>query len=472
MSTASRHPFPEGFLWGGAVAANQVEGAFDVDGKGLSTQDTMPHGLLTPPTDQPTPDNLKLEAIDFYHRFPEDVALFAEMGFKVFRTSIAWSRIFPNGDDAEPNEAGLAFYDRLFDELAKYGIEPLVTLSHYETPLNLARSYGGWTNRKLIDFYERYARTVFERYRGKVKYWLTFNEINSVLHAPYLSGGIPTPKDQLSESDLYQAVHHELVASARVTRIAHEIDPENKVGCMVLAVPMYPLTPKPDDVVRTMEEVWQNSYFADVHARGVYPAYLNRYFAERGISISLAEGDVEELTHTVDFISFSYYMSTTISADPEHAAGDGNLIPGVKNPYLAESEWGWQIDPQGLRVVLNQLWERYGLPLFIVENGLGAKDELVAGEDGVPTVHDGYRIAYLHDHIEQMREAIEDGVELLGYTTWGCIDCVSASTAQLSKRYGFIYVDRNDDGSGTLARYRKDSFGWYKNVIAANGLVD
>lgn len=472
MTRSSRTPFPEGFLWGGAVAANQVEGAFDEDGKGLSTQDTMPKGLLTPPTEGSTPDNLKRVAIDFYHRYPEDVALFAEMGFKTFRTSIAWSRIFPNGDDAEPNEAGLAYYDRLFDELAKYGIEPLVTLSHYETPLNIARSYGGWTNRKVVDLFERYVRTVFTRYKGKVKYWLTFNEINSVLHAPYMSGGIPTPREELSESDLYQAIHHELVASARATRIAHEIDPENKVGCMVIAIPMYPYTTNPDDVVKTMKENWQNNYFTDVHARGAYPAYLNKYFAERGISITLEPGDEEELTNTVDFISFSYYMSTTISADDDKQSEAGNIITGVKNPYLPESEWGWQIDPQGLRIVLNQLWERYGLPLFVVENGLGAKDELVTGDDGVKTVRDDYRIAYLHDHIEQMGAAIEDGVRLLGYTTWGCIDCVSASTAQMSKRYGFIYVDRNDDGSGTLERYRKDSFFWYKKVIETNGLVD
>ena len=472
MSTATHLPFPEGFLWGGAVAANQVEGAYAEGGKGLSTQDTMPKGLLTPPTDGPTEDNLKLTAIDFYHRFPEDIALFAEMGFTVFRTSIAWSRIFPNGDETEPNEEGLQFYDRLFDELAKYGIEPLVTLSHYETPLGLARNYGGWSNRKLIDFYTHYATTVFTRFKGKVKYWLTFNEINSVIHQPYLSGGIPTPRDQLSDSDLYQAIHHELVASARVTRIAHEIDPENKVGCMVLAIPMYPYSPKPDDVVAAMEENWQNQYFTDVHARGAYPAYLNRYFAEKGISIVQAPGDEAELKNSVDFISFSYYMSTTIAAESAGEGSVGNLIPGVKNPYLEESEWGWQIDPQGLRVVLNQLWERYGLPLFIVENGLGAKDQLVEDADGSRTVHDEYRIAYLRGHVGQMREAIEDGVNLLGYTTWGCIDCVSASTAQMSKRYGFIYVDRNDDGSGSLERYRKDSFHWYKKVIAANGLVD
>ena len=472
MTDATHLSFPEGFLWGGAVAANQVEGAFDEGGKGLSTQDTMPHGILTPPTEGPTPDNLKLTGIDFYHRYPEDIALFAEMGFKVFRTSIAWSRIFPNGDEQEANEEGLAFYDRLFDELARYGIEPLVTLSHYETPLGLARTYGGWTNRKLIDFYVHYARTVLTRYRGKVRYWLTFNEINSVIHQPYLSGGIPTPRSELSESDLYQAIHHELVASARVTKLAHEIDPSNKVGCMVLAMPMYPLTPDPADVVATMEENWQNQYFTDVHARGAYPAYLNRYFADRGVSIQMADGDVEDLRNTVDFISFSYYMSTTISAEAAETSSQGNLIPGVKNPYLPESEWGWQIDPQGLRVVLNQLWERYQKPLFVVENGLGAKDVLVEGPGGTPTVHDDYRIDYLRAHIGQMREAIADGVELMGYTTWGCIDCVSASTAQMSKRYGFIYVDRNDDGTGSLARYRKDSFFWYKNVIAAHGLID
>lgn len=461
--------FPANFLWGGAVAANQCEGAYDEDGKGWSTQDLAPKGIVGAITAEPTADNLKLKGIDFYHRYREDIAMFAEMGFSVFRFSIAWSRIFPNGDEEMPNEAGLAFYDQLIDECRRHGMEPLVTLSHYETPYHLAKTYDGWCSRKMIDFFKRYVNTVMERYKGKVHYWLTFNEINSILHNPYLSGGILTPKEQLSKSDLYQAIHHELVASALVTKMAHEIDPDNKVGCMVIGIPSYPLTPNPDDVIANMEQDRHNLYFTDVQARGAYPKYLNRYFKENGIQIQMEEGDEEILKNSVDFISFSYYMSTCGCADPNaHPQAAGNIIPGVANPYLRSSQWGWQIDPKGLRVLLNQFYDRYQKPLFIVENGLGARDELIE-KDGVLTVEDDYRIEYMREHLLQVEEAIEDGVEVLGYTSWGCIDLVSASTAQMSKRYGFIYVDRNDDGSGTMARYRKKSFYWYRDVIASNG---
>ena len=461
--------FPANFLWGGAVAANQCEGAYDEDGKGWSTQDLAPKGIVGAITAEPMADNLKLKGIDFYHRYREDIAMLAEMGFSVFRFSIAWSRIFPNGDEETPNEAGLAFYDQLIDECRRHGMEPLVTLSHYETPYHLAKTYDGWCSRKMIDFFKRYVNTVMKRYKGKVHYWLTFNEINSILHNPYLSGGILTPKEQLSKSDLYQAIHHELVASALVTKMAHEIDPDNKVGCMVIGIPSYPLTPNPDDVIANMEQDRHNLYFTDVQARGAYPKYLNRYFKENGIQIQMEEGDEEILKNSVDFISFSYYMSTCGCADPDaHPQAAGNIIPGVANPYLRSSQWGWQIDPKGLRVLLNQFYDRYQKPLFIVENGLGARDELIE-KDGVLTVEDDYRIEYMREHLLQVEEAIEDGVEVLGYTSWGCIDLVSASTAQMSKRYGFIYVDRNDDGSGTMARYRKKSFYWYRDVIASNG---
>lgn len=463
--------FQKDFLWGGAVAANQLEGAYNEDGKGLSIQDVMPQGIRGSRTEVPTEDNMKLIGIDFYHRYKEDIKLFAEMGFKVFRTSIAWSRIFPNGDETEPNEKGLQFYDDLFDECHKYGIEPLVTLSHYETPLHLSREYDGWVNRKMIGFYERYVRTVFERYKEKVRYWLTFNEINSILHAPFLSGGIYTPAEQLSEQDLYQAIHHEFVASALATKIGHEIMPEAKIGCMVLSMPTYPLTPSPDDVIQAMEDDHKNLCFADMHVRGEYPGYMKRYLREKGIEIHFEPGDEELLkNNTVDFLSFSYYMSTCATADKEkQAQGTGNLLGGVPNPTLKASEWGWQIDPKGLRYVLNQFYDRYQIPLFIVENGLGAVDELITDANGNKTVEDDYRIDYLRDHLLQVEEAIKDGVEIMGYTTWGCIDIVSASTAELKKRYGFIYVDRNDDGSGTLERYKKKSFDWYKNVIATNG---
>ena len=464
MTTA----FPDGFLWGGATAANQLEGAHDADGKGLSIQDVMPRGVAGPPTDEPTPDNLKLVGIGHYHRYAEDIALFAEMGFTVYRFSIAWSRIFPNGDEETPNEPGLAFYDRLLDELERHGIEPLVTISHYETPLHLATTYDGWIDRRMIGFYERYARTLFERYGHRVRYWLTFNEINSVLHAPLLSGGIWTPRERLSEADLYQAIHHELVASASATRIAREVNPELRVGCMLLAMPIYPLTPDPQDVLQVLHADHGNLAFGDVHVRGEYPGYLLRSLRDKGIVLDITDEDRQTLrNHTVDFVSFSYYMSICESAGGGEA-GLGNILGGVRNPKLPASEWGWQIDPVGLRIVLNQFWDRWGKPLFIVENGLGARDELVE-VDGVKTVEDDYRIAYLNDHLVQVREAIADGVDVLGYTWWGPIDVVSAFTAQLSKRYGFIYVDRDDDGTGTLARYRKKSFGWYRDTIASNG---
>ncbi len=460
--------FPNGFLWGGALAANQYEGAYLTDGKGLSIQDVAPQGVVGPVSEGPEPLNLKHEGIDFYHRYAEDIALFAELGFTVFRFSIAWSRIFPRGDEETPNEAGLAFYDRVLDELEKHGIEPLVTISHYETPLHLAKVYDGWTDRRLIGFYERYCRVLFERYGRRVKYWLTFNEINSMLHIPLFSG-VWTPKDQLGPQQLYQAMHHELVASAAATRLAHEINPDLRVGCMVLAAPFYPLSPEPADVWEAKQSERDNYAFGDVHCRGAYPEYFLRKLRDLGVELEITDEDRETLTHTVDFVSFSYYMSMCATADPaKQIPGQGNLIGGVPNPHLAASEWGWQIDPIGLRVVLNDYWDRWRKPLFIVENGLGAKDELVE-VDGKLTVVDDYRIDYLRDHLVQVREAISDGVDLLGYTWWGPIDVVSASTAQLSKRYGFIYVDRNDDGSGSLARYKKKSFDFYAEVIATRG---
>lgn len=462
--------FPENFLWGGAVAANQCEGAYDEGGKGLSVQDVLPRGLRGERTEAPTQDNLKLKGIDFYHRYKEDIRMFAEMGFKVLRTSIAWSRIFPSGDEENPNEEGLQFYDSLFDECHKYGIEPLVTISHYETPLGLAQKYDGWRSRKLIGFFERYCRTIFSRYKDKVKYWLTFNEINSLLHAPFMSGGILTPPEKLSEADLYQAVHHELVASALAVKIGHELMPGAQIGCMILGITVYPLTPDPQDVIAAMQKDRETMMFADIHARGRYPAYLLNYFEEHDIRIRMEPQDEEILKNTVDFISFSYYSSICETVHPELGESTGgNLSRGYKNPYLKASEWGWQIDPMGLRYTLNKLYDRYELPLFIVENGLGAADELIQTDDGEKTVLDDYRIDYLRQHLLQVREAIHDGVEVMGYTSWGCIDLVSASTAQMSKRYGYIYVDRNDDGTGTLERCRKKSFWWYKKIIESNG---
>lgn len=461
--------FPENFLWGGAVAANQCEGAYDEDGKGLSVQDVLPGGIRGERTEKPTKDNLKLKGIDFYHHYKEDIKLFAEMGFKVFRTSIAWSRIFPNGDDEVPNEKGLEFYDRLFDECLKYGIQPLVTLSHYEPPFALAKKYNGWLDRRTISFFKRFAETVFRRYKDKVKYWLTFNEINAILKAPFMCGAIFTDKEQLTSSQLYTAMHYQLVASAAVTKLCHEIIPDSRVGCMILGVTVYPLTPSPEDMIKTMLRDRETYQFAHIHARGEYPEYLLRYFEKNNIHVDMTEEDGEILKNTVDFISFSYYSSICESADKKANMTGGNLSKGYINPYLKATDWGWQIDPKGLRYTLTKLYDLYSLPLFIVENGLGAEDVLVEGEDGKKTVNDDYRIDYLNAHLVEVEKAIDDGIPVMGYTSWGCIDLVSASTAEMKKRYGFIYVDRDDDGNGTLNRYKKKSFDWYKEVIRTNG---
>ncbi|MFP2228268.1 glycoside hydrolase family 1 protein [Enterobacter ludwigii] len=456
--------FPDDFLWGGAVAANQVEGAYREDGKGLSTSDVQPQGVFGPVVERVEGDSgIKDVAIDFYHRYPEDIKLFAKMGFSCLRVSIAWTRIFPNGDEQHPNEAGLAFYDKLFDELAAHNITPLVTLSHYEMPWGLVKQYGGWASRQTIGFFERYARTVFTRYKTKVKLWLTFNEINMSLHAPMTGVGLP---ETSSKGEVYQAIHHQLVASALAVKACHEIIADARIGNMLLGGLMYPLTCKPEDILETLQEnrAWQ--FFGDVQCRGVYPGYMQRFFRDNDIQIDITDADREALKSTVDFISFSYYMTGCVTADEAlNQQARGNILSMVPNPHLASSEWGWQIDPVGLRTLLNVLWDRYQKPLFIVENGLGAKDTPDA--DGV--VQDDYRISYLNDHLVQVREAIEDGVEVMGYTSWGPIDLVSASKAELSKRYGFIYVDRDDSGKGTLARSRKKSFYWYKEVIATKG---
>ena len=476
--------FPKGFLWGGATAANQLEGAYNAGGKGLSIFDMV---SFVPKEERGTEIEMdvksekelnellaesgktnfpKRRGIDFYNRYKEDIALFAEMGFKTFRLSISWPRIFPNGDEQTPNEEGLAFYDKVFDELQKHGIEPLVTLSHYEMPLHLVQTYNGWTDRRLVDFFVHYAETVFDRYKNKVKYWLTFNEINVSVFSPYIGSGILVDRVENPEQAVYQALHHQFVASARAVKACHEIIPGSQIGCMLARMESYPETCSPDDVLAALEEDQKNLFFTDVQVRGYYPSFMNRYFKQNNIQIEMLPGDKEILLqHTVDFLSFSYYMTMVASGNPDKAKEQGNFFNGIKNPYLEASDWGWQIDPKGLRISLRKMYDRYQVPLFIVENGLGAYD--VVEEDG--SINDDYRIDYLQAHIEQMGEAILDGVELMGYTSWGCIDLISASTSEMSKRYGFIYVDQDDYGNGTLERKKKKSFDWYKNVIATNG---
>ena len=409
--------------------------------------------------------------VDFYHHYKEDIALMAELGLKVFRTSISWSRLYPHGDERTPNPEGVAFYRNVFQECRKYGIEPLVTISHYEMPLNLATAYGGWSNRKLIDFYLRFAQTVFKRYRGRVRYWLTFNEINMILHAPFNGGGLlPQNGSEVTLNQKYQAAHHQLVASALATKLGHQIDPENKIGCMIAGSTIYPLTPAPEDAMAALWKDRSSLFFADVHCRGAYPAYIRRYFRENSISFEVTEEDKLALKNTVDFISISYYSSDCATAHPENTdTTRGNIVFSVKNPCLKRSDWGYQIDPIGLRYILNQLYDRYQLPIFIVENGIGARDTLIPDGKGSYTVNDIYRIDFLRQHLLQVREAIADGVPVLGYTSWAPIDLVSQSECQLEKRYGYLYVDRNDKGEGTLNRYRKRSFYWYKKVISTNG---
>ncbi|MGX7417965.1 glycoside hydrolase family 1 protein [Carnobacterium gallinarum] len=476
--TNNQSVFPKNFLWGGATAANQLEGGYLEDGRGLSVADALPGGkerfkIVAQPDFNFEIDETKYvypnhNGIDHYHRYQEDIALFAKMGFKVYRLSIAWSRIFPKGDESTPNEAGLAFYDKIFDECLNYGIEPVVTISHYEMPLHLATEYGGWGNRKLIDFYETYARVVLERYHEKVKYWMTFNEINSALHFPVMSQGLTVKSGANDKQTVYQGLHNQFVASSKATKIAHELNPDLQVGCMIIYATTYAYDSNPINHLKAMDYTQSfNFYCADVQARGEYPHYAKRLWSENNVTLDIQPGDLELLkAHPVDYIGFSYYMSTVVTTDEATLAkSEGNLLSGVSNPFLDASDWGWQIDPVGLRLALNELYSRYNKPLFIVENGLGAYDTL----DENNYVADDYRIDYLRSHIVAMGEAIADGVDLMGYTPWGCIDLVSASTGEMSKRYGFIYVDLDDNGNGTGDRYEKKSFNWYKKVIETNG---
>ena len=481
--------FPEGFLWGGATAANQFEGGWREGGKGLSVSDVArahldadvtnykAHNTITTADIERGLNELddevnypKRHGSDFYHHYKEDIALMAEMGFKVYRMSIAWSRIYPNGDDEYPNEEGLKFYDDVFDELKKYNIEPLVTMSHYEPPLNIVLNYDGWYSREVIDMFTKYVTTICTRYKDKVKYWLTFNEVDSMIRHPYTTGGLIQDRfpGKNFEEVIFQAMHHQFVASALATKICHEIIPGSMVGCMLTKLTYYPYTCKPEDVLAAQQKMRSTYAYSDTQVFGVYPAYLLSHFENNGIHIVKGENDDEIMQkYPVDFVSFSYYSSSCEAGSYEGlAVTPGNTMMALKNPYIPASDWGWQIDPIGLRVSLVDLYDRYRKPLFIVENGLGAKDILTEDKK----VHDDYRIEYLREHFKYMSDAIyEDGVELLGYTSWACIDLVSESTKQMSKRYGYIYVDADDYGRGTYNRYRKDSFFWYKHVIETNG---
>ncbi len=472
---------PEGFLWGGATAANQCEGGYQEGGRGLSTVDVVPFGKDRFPVMSGKMKMLECddehsypahEAIDMYHHYKEDIRLFGEMGFKCYRLSIAWTRILPNGDDDVPSEEGLAFYDSLFDECHKYGIEPLVTICHFDAPIALIKKYGGWKDRRMVDAYLKYCTAIFARYKDKVKYWLTFNEINMLLHLPFMGAGICFEPGENEEEVKYRAAHYEIVASAKAVQLAHKMMPGAMVGCMLAAGQYYPRTCNPQDIYTAMEADRDNYFFIDAQARGEYPVWAWKRMEKLGIKLDYtAEDEADMKAGTVDFISFSYYSSRCLTADEEliakeNAQGNAAVFTSVKNPYLKASDWGWAIDPLGLRITMNTLYDRYRKPLFIVENGLGANDVVEA--DG--SIHDNYRIEYMRAHIEEMLKAVnEDGIPLLGYTMWGPIDLVSASTGEMKKRYGFIYVDKDNEGNGTLARSRKDSFYWYKKVIETNG---
>ena len=483
-----KNAFPKNFLWGGATSAHQYEGGISDGSRALSVPDVMSGGSRTSPrylTDGILPGYHypSHEAVDFYHRYKEDIALYGEMGFKVFRMSINWARLFPTGEETEPEADGIRFYHAVFAECKKYGIEPLVTLSHYEMPYLLAKKYTGWTSRAVIPLFLHYCETVFKEYKGEVRYWLTFNEINLLLMGAYgnINGGGILPEGKVVAVGTavkvdegwdipqrrYTALHNQLVASAQAVQLAHRIDPENQVGCMLLGRVAYPYTCKPEDALKAQQVMRKANYYcSDVQVRGAYPAFAKKQWADEGVTVEVSPEDAETLKNgTVDFVSFSYYSSTTATNDPNVPIAAGNMMRGPGNPYLKTSQWGWTIDPDGLHWYLNELYDRYQKPLFIVENGLGAEDKLEA--DG--TIHDPYRIDYMRAHIQAMEQAMEDGVELMGYTVWGCTDLVSASTGEMKKRYGLIYVDKNNDGTGDMSRRRKDSFYWYKKVIATNG---
>lgn len=464
--------FPDNFLWGGGLSANQVEGAYKEGGRGLSTMDVLDKGCKHIKSyDVPySVENYSLYhyGIDFYHRYKEDLQLFKELGFQFLRTSISWSRIFPQGDELEPNEEGLKFYDNLFDEMIKLSIMPLITINHFDLPLHLSNEYGGWKNRKLIEFFDRFCKVIFTRYKNKVKYWMTFNEINISLKIPFIGAGLRIEPTENEQQIIYQALHHQMVASAMAVKTGHDINPEFKIGAMIAGHVTYPFTPNPEDVWMSLNEDRKSLFCSDIQVRGYYPTYIKNFFKENEIQIQMESNDLEILRNgKVDYIGFSYYASNCVTANKEKAKEmvSGNIFDTMVNPYLEKSSWGWQIDPLGLRIIANQLYDRYQLPLFIVENGLGAIDTV--DENG--NINDDYRIKYLKEHLINVYNILQDGVDLLGYAAWGPIDIVSASTCQMSKRYGFIYVDQDDKGNGTLKRTKKKSFNWYKEVIHSKG---
>lgn len=476
--------FSNDFLWGAAISATQTEGGYLEGGKGLTIQDFITGGSLNrerkfTPTISDDYFYPSHEAVDFYGHAIEDLNMLASLGLKSIRLSISWARIYSNGDDAEVNQEGLDYYMSLFKECKKLGLEPVVTLSHFDFPWKVTKEYNGFYSRETIDLFLRYVKTVMTEFKGYVRYWLTFNEINfgvlpmgafkaqGMIDKNIANGDKVVNYSELRVplQDQITALHHQFLASALTVELAHEIDPNNKVGCMIGYITQYPLTSHPKDILEAQKiDRILNKFSSDVCVKGEYPTHIFKWFKDNNVELEIPESDKEILKRgVVDFYSLSYYMSNCATFRDDVEVVHGNLMGGVKNDYLEASEWGWQVDPLGLTYTLNDIWDRYNIPLMIVENGLGSADELIDGR-----IKDDYRIDYLKAHIEAIEKALEYGVDVIGYMPWSAIDLVSSGTGEMKKRYGLIYVDKNDNGEGKFTRTIKDSGYWYRDTISKN----
>ena len=467
----------EDFLWGGSLSANQIEGSWNVDGKGPAIMDYVTAGSYQ--REREVTDDIESNkvypshtGIDFYHRYKDDIKLLAELGLKALRISIDWSRIFPLGDEEKPNQKGLDYYHDVIDTILSYGIEPIVTLYHFEMPIHIVKKYNSWMDRKTIDLYLHFCEVVMKSFQGKVKYWVTFNETNhmdpqsenSDLFTYMITGlkysKLPNPKQMIATMS-----YHIILASVKAVALAHEIDKNNQVGCVFGLTAVYPRNCHPNNVMNAFLEMEKDYYQVDAMVQGKFPSYKIAEYEKLGIYLDITESDCEDFCKgTLDFIGINYYMSNVARYEGDDDQEE-TIFGNVQNPYLQTSDWGWAIDGVGLRYILNYTYHRYGLPLMITENGLGAVDR----KDEHHHIADDYRIQYLQTHIKEMKKAIvEDHVECIGYLTWAPIDLVSLTTGEMKKRYGFIYVDKQDDGSGDLSRYKKKSFEWFQAIIKDN----
>jgi 6-phospho-beta-glucosidase len=475
MADTIARPFPEGFLWGAASAAYQVEGGWDADGKGPSIWDTF--ARIPGTTFRGSNGDV---AADHYHRYAEDVALMGELGLKAYRFSVAWSRVFPTGS-GQVNEAGLAFYDRLIDALRDAGIEPVLTLYHWDLPQALADAYGGWESRSIIADFDRYCTTLFRRFGDRVRYWCTQNEMNLDFHRAFVLG--LHPPGVRDTRRFYEAVHIALLANATVIQSFRKYVPNGKIGPVFSYMPGYPASPRPEDILafETAEELQQH-WWLDPYLRGRYPDAGWALLQARGLAPTIRDGDAELLAAAQpDFLGVNYYFSLCYEANAADGVGQAGInrsgdkgstevsgVPGLyktaRNPYVETTDWDWSVDPVGLRITLRRLASRYRIPMMITENGLGAFDTVTP--DG--HVHDADRIAYLRSHLEQCRLAMDEGVTLIGYCAWSFTDVLSWLNGY-QKRYGLVYINRDETDDRDLRRVRKDSFAWYKNVVETNG---